>query len=247
MIMRSRLSRAAALGTAVGLSLAAEAFAGPVVLTQAKAIQGGITPGDDPGFPITLSQPGSYILESNLRPGSGLNGIDVTAPYVTIDLNGFLLHGGGAAGTGITTAGNALTVKGGIIAHFVSVGIQAPTAYVSVRNMRIVENGLNGVVLGDYAMITGSTISANGNSGIDCGNYCHVQGNVLSANKFRGIYIGSGTSLGNTIENNQSFGIRGVGQSGYGDNTLLYNDGGGAQVLGPLILLQPNACSPACP
>jgi hypothetical protein len=226
---------------------AGEAFANPIVITQAKAVSGGITPGDDPGFPITLSQPGSYIFGSDVLPTSGVNGIEVTAPYVTIDLNGFLLHGGGAANTGITTTGNALTIKSGIIGHFVSVGIQASTAYVTVRNMTIVENGQNGVILGDYAMIADSTISANGSSGIDCGNYCHVQGNVLSENKFRGVFIGSGSSLGNTIENNQSFGIRGVGQSGYGNNTLMYNDGGGGQVLGPLIRLQPNGCNPACP
>lgn len=245
--MGTHASRATAIVAAITFSLAGEAVAAPIVLTQAMAIQGGITPGDNPGFPITLTQSGSYILESDIRPTSGVNGIEVTVPYVTIDLNGFLLHGGGHANTGITTTGNALTVKNGIIGHFTLVGIQAPTSYVTLRNMRIVENGQNGVVLGDYAMVAASTISANGSSGIDCGNYCHVQGNVLSANKFRGVYIGSGSSLGNTIENNQSFGIRGVGQSGYGNNTLLYNDGGGGQVLGPLIALQPNACIPACP
>jgi hypothetical protein len=248
MIMGTPIGRAAALaGAMASLLIADEAFANPIALSQAKALQGGVTPGDGPGFPITLSEHGSYIFESDIRPTSGVNGIEVTSPYVTVDLNGFLLHGGGAANTGITTTGNALTVKNGIIGHFKSVGIQAPTAYVSIRNMTIVENGQNGVVLGDYAMVNGSTISANGSSGIDCGNYCHVQGNVLSENKFRGVYIGSGSTLGNTIENNQSFGIRGVGQSGYGNNTLLYNYSGAGQVLGPLIPLQPNACSPACP
>src|SRR4051794_2564453 len=111
MAMNSYCRRAAAFATALAFAeIAGEAFANPIVLTQAAAIQGGITPGDSPGFPITLSQPGSYVLEADLRPTSGVNGIEVTAPYVTIDLNGFLLHGGGVASTGITTTGNALTV-----------------------------------------------------------------------------------------------------------------------------------------
>jgi len=39
------------------------------------------------------------------------------------------------------------------------------------------------------------------------------------------------------------------GQSGYGNNTLVGNNGGGAQTLGGIILyrMQPNACNPACP
>ena len=246
--MGSHFGRAlAALAVLAFVLPADEALAaGPIVLTQAKALAGGITPGDAPGFPITLSKSGSYVFKSNLLPPAGVNGIEVTVPYVTIDFDGFLLHGGSAASIGITTTGNALTVKNGIIAHFNLVGIQASTAYVSVENVQIMENGQNGVSLGDYAKVTGSIISANGSSGIDCGNYCHVEGNVLSSNKFRGVYVGSGSILGNTIQNNHSFGIRAVNGVGYGENTLLGNNSGGGQALGPLIALQPNACSPAC-
>jgi len=35
---------------------------GPIIINEAKAIAGGITPGDDPGFPITISKPGVYQL-----------------------------------------------------------------------------------------------------------------------------------------------------------------------------------------
>src|SRR5436305_5699126 len=98
--------RAAILLTAIACVVSAgEVFAKAVVITQSNALNGNITPGDAPGFPITLSKSGSYIFESDILPAAGMNGIEVTAPYVTIDLNGFLLHGSSAASYGITTTG----------------------------------------------------------------------------------------------------------------------------------------------
>src|SRR5438105_326293 len=147
-----------------------QAFAAnPIVLTQDKALAGGITPGDDPGFPITLSRSGSYIFESNILPTAGVNGIEVTAPNVTIDLNGFLLDGGSAAQYGIFAKGNNLTVKNGTVAHFTSDGIAATsfTSYSTIENMRVVGNGFIGVQLGSYGKVTDSIMSGNYN-GIAC-------------------------------------------------------------------------------
>ena len=242
------LKRAAALLAAVAFVLpAGEAFANPITLTQAKALAGGITPGDPPGFPIILSQSGSYIFETNIFPTAGANGIEVTAPYVTIDLNGFLLHGGGTAQFGITTSGDGLTVKNGTVAHFTSDGIAATsfTSYSTIENMRVVGNGFIGVQLGSYGKVTDSIMSGNYN-GIACYDNCHIERNVLSSNLNEGVDIGSGTVLGNTIQHNGSYGVYANTTTGYGNNTLSVNNGGGAQVFGPLIRLQPNACSPTC-
>ncbi len=41
------------------------------------------------GFPYTITQSGSYKLSGNLVVPSGLSGIVITVPNVTIDLNGF--------------------------------------------------------------------------------------------------------------------------------------------------------------
>jgi hypothetical protein len=38
-----------------------------VLINQAAAKAGGITPGDDPGFPATLSLPGRHKLTGNLK------------------------------------------------------------------------------------------------------------------------------------------------------------------------------------
>ena len=65
--------------------------AGVITIDQAKAEAGGVTPGDAPGFPVTISQPGSYQLTSNLAVGEmQVHGILVTSDHVTLNLNGFL-------------------------------------------------------------------------------------------------------------------------------------------------------------
>jgi hypothetical protein len=41
---------------------------GVVLINQSDALQGYITSRDAPGFPVTISDPGSYRLTSNLTP-----------------------------------------------------------------------------------------------------------------------------------------------------------------------------------
>jgi len=93
------LSSLIAIAFALTISPLANASDGVVEINAAAALAGGITPDDDPGFPVTISQPGSYRLTSNLarRQGIALPGgsgspphmIHVTADDVTIDMNGF--------------------------------------------------------------------------------------------------------------------------------------------------------------
>ena len=42
------------------------AASGPILIDQNRALAGGITPGDEPGFPVTISKPGSYRFSGNL-------------------------------------------------------------------------------------------------------------------------------------------------------------------------------------
>src|SRR5688572_26812572 len=69
---------------------------GVVLINQNRAVNGGVTPGDAPGFPITISRPGSYRLASNLN-ASGLV-IEIVADGVSLDLNGFSIIGPGIFG-----------------------------------------------------------------------------------------------------------------------------------------------------
>jgi hypothetical protein len=73
---------------------AAEAVDGVVLIDQSKANAGNVTPGDAPGFPVTLSRAGSYRLSGNLVISSLGTAIEITAEHVTLDLNGFTIQGG---------------------------------------------------------------------------------------------------------------------------------------------------------
>jgi hypothetical protein len=48
------------------------------------------------GFPYVVSQAGSYKLSGNLVVDAGKNGIEISAPNIFLDLNGFDISCGGA-------------------------------------------------------------------------------------------------------------------------------------------------------
>ncbi len=67
---------------------------GVVLIDQNHALAGNITPGDTPGFPVTISQPGSYKLSGNLTvPDANTTAIQISSDHVTLDLNGFAIIG----------------------------------------------------------------------------------------------------------------------------------------------------------
>ena len=92
---RSRVS-AVAVSLALSLWLAprVEAVDGVVLIDQNRALAGNVTPGDFPGFPVTISRPGSYRLSGNLEvTDPDITAIEITADHVTLDLNGFSIQG----------------------------------------------------------------------------------------------------------------------------------------------------------
>ena len=77
------MSRIAYATTFILVAFIASPALAQVVITQAKALAGNVTPGDAAGFPVTLSQPGAYILGSNLTVTGGKHGIQVNAPTMS--------------------------------------------------------------------------------------------------------------------------------------------------------------------
>lgn len=72
----------------------AQAVEGVVLIDQARALAGDVTPGDSRVFPITVTQAGSYRLASHLLvPDANTTAIEITARNVTLDLNGFSVIG----------------------------------------------------------------------------------------------------------------------------------------------------------
>ena len=233
-----------------GLPISPAAAQGEIIITQAKANAGGVTPGDDPGFPVTLSLPGAYVLGSNLNPPAGKNGLLVTSHNVDIDMNGFRLNGRGVANIGVDSSFGQSRIHDGFIVAFKSHGISLTgncNAW-TVENMQIIQNGGAGVYGEEsvYARYLNNNIVVNGDTGIRCGHYCYVEGNTISDNRLVGVWTHSGTVLGNTIFSNGQYGIidaDGPADTGFGDNTVVGNNNNGDQVHN-VVPLHPNYCSP---
>jgi hypothetical protein len=225
-MFRRTLAIATLAGGLVLVSAAPGLAAGEILITQAKAIAGQVTPGDAPGYPITLNQPGSYRLASNLVAAADRNGIVIASPLVTIDFNGFRLAGAGAAVFGIVGTQYAATIRNGTVTGFRQSGIRATGLWWMIRDMRVINN------LG---------------SGIDCGTACLVERSIVSNNGAHGINMASGLVLANTIAENVGFGLRGTGEGvGYGNNAFIFNTGGVFdQVDGEAVATHPNVCREA--
>jgi len=87
--MRFMLTLLLALGSAPAL-----AVAGVLEINHTCAVQTGRFAPNAGGFPLLITNPGSYRLTSNLTlPDENTIGILVNADDVTIDLNGFAVIG----------------------------------------------------------------------------------------------------------------------------------------------------------
>jgi hypothetical protein len=217
----SLLVGAALLGA---VSMPTWAVDGVVLIDQNKAMAGGVTPGDAPGFPVTISLPGSYRLAGNLTvPDANTDAIVITSNNVTLDLNGFAIlgptvcgrSGGGSSGsitcsptgTGNGVNGprvNNITVTNGTIRGMGASGISligstsSPGSPPStVQKMAVHSNGDNGIGV-DTGLIANNVTGTNGSYGIAT-NLANVIGNYSTNNNFGGLFIGSGGYANNVF------------------------------------------------
>lgn len=172
------------LATACALALGASLAQAQVSIDQNKALAGGLSVGDSAGFPVILSQSGSYKLTSNLVVPAGSKGIVVTAPQVTIDLNGYSLIGPSTCTRDASTrevvcmqtdnithgidasAGGGTAVRNGTVKGFGGYGIYAG-GMDRYEALRLTENaGGVGEVAGLGYSISSSTIDLNGSNGV---------------------------------------------------------------------------------
>ena len=92
---RQKVRSVTLMALSAWLVVTAAAADGVIEINQAGAMQGGVTAGDTAaGFPVTISEFGSYRLTGNLTVAdAGTTAIEVTSGDVTIDLNGFIISG----------------------------------------------------------------------------------------------------------------------------------------------------------
>jgi parallel beta-helix repeat protein len=226
-------------------SLAGPALAidGVLEVNQACALSTGCFAGDGPGFPVTLSQPGSYRLTSNLsNPDLNADGLLVTAADVQVDLNGFTIAGpcaptlcaGGGAGRGILVLGDRdnIRIHNGVIKHNAREGIKAAdpgASDTSVEKVSVIANQLVGIWI-NSGVIRNSIISFNGGDGVrvSSGDGSLVLESSVRSNGADGISTGPGVTVsGNTAALNGGMGIITSTGSTISGNTVYQNGDAG--------------------
>ena len=196
------------------------------------AINATNTPGEV-GYQHRVSQPGSYYLTGNLSVTEPAGGIQVIAPGVTIDLNGFemLRTAGGGDGIVATAAAKGLQIRNGTVRGF-SVGISIPTEATGfalrsltvrdcdgagvlalgrggeVASVRAINNGPSyGILTGPGASIVDCVVSDNrGVAGILAGEASTLRGCSAKDNTTQyGFAVGVGSTIVNcTASDNES-------------------------------------------
>lgn len=194
----------------------ARADDGVIEINMARAIAGGVTSADTPGFPVTINRPGSYRLTSSLATGvTGTTAIEVRAGFlesvsaVQIDLNGFEIHCSDPGqlcaittftGVGIDATGIAdVTVRNGRIAGMGSSGVIAgPRA--RIEDVSAALNSSDGINVGSDSAVVHCTSNNNGGYGIAGGDRALVRDSTAVANNLLGIQTGQGSvAIGNHV------------------------------------------------
>lgn len=224
---------AASMLLASGVALAAPpavfAQKGPIAIPDSAASAGAAS------AVSVIKKSGSYVLTRNITiKKAGMDGVDVTVPNVTIDLQGFTINAapGIATGTGINAAGrNQVTIKNGFITGMggqaVVVGAQSTVSDVNATGDST--SGSAPVIQAQAgSLIVNNTVVGGLAVGISCGSACLVRGNIL--------------------QNNSSFGIQlSDTSSGYAGNILQGNNGTSLQISGGTQIGQ-NLCNGSlCP
>lgn len=194
---------------------------GIILIDQNRALAGNVTPGDTPGFPVSITQPGSYKLSGNLTvPDSMTTAIEISSDFVTVDLNGFSIIGPVDCST-LTPAGLCNGQKG----RDTGVGIKAGVAFTSaicfnltIRNGTIQGMGSSGIdIFGDSILVEYMNVRSNGADGMRTsrlpGGSSSPQTNVITMhnnaqlNRAAGISVEAGLVTDNVASQNGATGI----------------------------------------
>ena len=249
------------------LPAAALAVDGVVLIDQNRVLAGNITPGDMPGFPATITLPGSYRLSGNLTvPNFNAHGIAIQSDHVTLDLNGFAILGptdcsgglnpcaGSGNGVGVLTDGAPprfnITVRNGTIQGLGSHGIFMRGDNFLLEDLHIRSNGSHGIFVSPSldtggSIIRHNTVQRNGDFGIFV-PHAVISQNIVSTNGGDGINVLRGAVADNSSGQNGGYGLRGSPEVTYTGNSFQDNSSG--SVIGPLLNGGGNNCNEVqCP
>jgi len=206
----------------------AAAVDGVIEINQARATAGGVTPGDMPGFPITINTGGTFANESMsfrltgpLFNSTTANIIEVTTPHVTIDLNGFAISCllPQCMATAILSNEANVTVMNGTIRSYLN-GVSLNGSGSRVENVRALEN-VTGLNVGPNCLVRNNTASGNSGPGIVAQAGCTLIGNTINNNGGDGVDTNGACNLiGNTAIGNGLFQLNLSSGTGYSQNVI---------------------------
>jgi hypothetical protein len=221
----------------------AAAVDGVLEINETCAALAGCFSGDTAGYPVTIdgSAGGSYRLTSNLIvPDENTDGIVVSTPSVTLDLNGFEIVRSGCEGAyiGCTPASGT----------GIGIALQNSSSYyrgMVVKNGNITGMGSAGVHVGESSTVTGLHVRWCRSLGIGANEGSTVEGNIVDGSETGIIAFGASRVQRNVVTNFTLSGIFLQAEGGYGDNVV---KGSGTTISGG-VNMGGNVCngSATCP
>lgn len=215
------MSRARRFQTGIGMiavmALSAKSFGGPL-LPPAGAVQSTnrqtINQQAIGALPFVISQPGSYVVVSNLTGAAGVDLIQIDADNVTLDLNGFSLRGpaGSLNGIRVLNTHRNVSIVNGSIQSFGANGVDVLNASsVVLRGLNVSDCGAIGIQTNFNAVVSDCTLFGNVLGGMDAGNNCTIQQCAAVVNFGPGFVVGFNSALSGCVSdsnNGDGFGTR---------------------------------------
>ncbi|MDO8629599.1 MAG: right-handed parallel beta-helix repeat-containing protein [Phycisphaerales bacterium] len=152
-------------------------------------------------MPYTISEPGSYVLTSDLTTvPPGQNGIIIAADDVTLDLNGFTIRGSSGVGAlGVAVQGDGVRIHNGRVADWNNSGIDLAGEGGVVTGCIVKGNGIGIRATGNRNRIEDNHATGNA-TGYDVGgSYNLLVKNSASGNALDYV-IGAGNAHGPIVD-----------------------------------------------
>lgn len=197
-------------------------------IDQVCAVNTGCFAGDSAGFPVTITEPGSYRLIGNLSvPDATTGAILIEADDVTLDLEGFAIQGPvDCTGEPVTDCspsgeftshsgvrvfgGDNATIRNGTIRGMGFNGLHCNATECTVIDIRAISNAQTGISVSNDGVIRDSIANSNGNIGI-VGGTGLIADNLSRANGGYGFSITAIDPNGAVVRGNTSVGNGGNG------------------------------------
>ncbi len=158
-------------------------------------------------LPFNISVPGYYYFKTNLN--SDVANITVNTSNITINLNGFTLNGlpgNTLAGIDITGAYEMINVFNGTISNWGKEGIKGTmSSNCSFSSLYINNNGRDGILVGNGAIVSNIVSHSNTFDGIDCGSFSLLDHCITTSNGAEGIEVDNNGIIQNCNSNGNTF------------------------------------------